>query len=285
MVRLGVITDEISEDLEHALSVCADLGIRDIELRSIWNTSIVEQPDDALGRIERLLVDGGFNVCGIASPFLKCHIAGDGEAAGRTHSASSTTRDEQWDVLARSLQIANRLDAPIVRAFSFWRVEDPTSVRDDLLETLREATTRTKAAGKLLGLENEHACNVGTGEEAAWYLERIDDPTLGLIWDPGNVAALGVQPSAADFNAISSRIHHVHVKDAVSLDPGDGFTVIGQGTVGWEEQCRLLAGIGYDGVLSLENHFALDGDRDAGTRACAAGLRERASRAGLPLDA
>lgn len=284
MSRIGVITDEISEDLEHALAVCSELGIRDIELRSIWNTSIVEMSDDDLGRVERLLVDGGFNVCGIASPFLKCHVSGEGEAAGRTHSASASTRDDQWDILGRSLQVANQLDAPMVRAFSFWRVEDPTSVRDDLLEVLREATIRTKAAGKLLGLENEFACNVATGEEAGWYLERIDDPTLGIIWDPGNVAALGVQPSADDFRHVRDRIHHVHVKDAVSLSLDDGFTVIGQGIVGWDEQCRLLKDAGYDGVLSLENHFSLDGDKAAATRACTSALREIATGAGLSVQ-
>lgn len=281
MSRLGVMTDEISEDFEYALSVCSDLGIRDIELRSLWNTSIVELPDDDLLRIEKLLVDGGFNVCGIASPFLKCHVSGDGAAAGRTHSASSSTRDDQWDILGRSLQVANALDAPMVRAFSFWRVDDPTSVRNDLLEVLREATVRTKAAGKLLGLEVEHACNVATGEEAAWYLERIDDPTLGLIWDPGNIAALGVEPTAEDLHLIRERIHHVHVKDAASLGAEQGFTVIGDGVVDWEQQCQLLAEAGYDGVLSLETHFDMDSGREAATRACADAFRHIAAGAGL----
>lgn len=281
MTRLGVITDEISEDLEHALAVCTELGIRDIELRSVWNTSIVELPDDDLVRIEALLRGGGFATCGIASPFLKCHIAGDGEAAGRTHSASASTRDEQWDILSRSLEVAARLDAPLVRAFSFWRVAHPESVRDEVLDTLREATQRVAGAGKRLGLENEHACNIATGTEAAWYLERIPDRTLGLIWDPGNIAALGVRPDEAQFRAIADRIAHVHVKDTVSLDEADGFTTVGEGVVDWPRQLRQLAGIGYDGVLSIETHFDLDGSREAATRACAGALRDTAVGAGI----
>jgi L-ribulose-5-phosphate 3-epimerase len=284
MPRPGVITDEISEDLEHALAVCRDLGIREIELRSVWNTSIVELPDDELRRVEALLREGGFATCGIASPFLKCHLSGDGEAAGRTHSASASTREEQWDVLARSLEVADRLNAPFVRAFSFWRVEDPSSVRDEILETLVEATSRVAAAGKLLGLENEHACNIATGKEAAWYLDRIPDRTLGLIWDPGNIAALGVQPTADEFRAVEGRIHHVHLKDAVSLDEADGFTVLGDGVVDWPLQLRLLAGAGYDGVLSLETHFDLDGGREAATRACAAALRDIATSAEIRME-
>ncbi|HVL25024.1 MAG TPA: sugar phosphate isomerase/epimerase family protein [Thermomicrobiales bacterium] len=283
MARLGVITDEISEDFEQALAVCNDLNIREVELRSVWNTSIVEHDDDALGRIERMLFDGGFAVCGIASPFLKCHIAGDGAAEGRTHSATETTREQQWDVLARSLEVAARLDAPIVRAFSFWRIDDPESAREDILATLQEATARTAAAGKLLGLENEHACNIATGEEAAWYLERIPDATFGLIWDPGNEAALGHAPFPDGYNAVRGRIHHVHIKDATNLGEPVGFTVIGEGIIPYEDQFRLLKEDGYPGVLSLETHFNLDGGREGATRACAAATRTIAARAGLLL--
>lgn len=283
MPRLGVITDEISEDLEHALAVCAELGIRDVELRSVWNTSIVELGDHDLARVEALLRDGGVATCSIASPFLKCHIAGEGEAIGRTHSASATTRDAQWDILARSLEVADRLGAPIVRAFSFWRVAEPASVRDEVLETLRDATGRVARAGKRLGLENEHACNIATGTEAAWYLQRIPDRTLGLIWDPGNIAALGVTPDERQFREVRDRIHHVHAKDAVSLDEADGFTTIGEGVVDWSRQLRQLAGIGYDGVISIETHYALGGSREAATRACAAGVRTIAAGAGLEL--
>src|SRR5215218_9885049 len=48
LARLGVITDEISEDFDHALAVSAELGIREIELRSVWGTSIVDHDEEAL---------------------------------------------------------------------------------------------------------------------------------------------------------------------------------------------------------------------------------------------
>jgi L-ribulose-5-phosphate 3-epimerase len=283
VARLGVITDEISEDLDTALAVCNELGIRDVELRSIWNTSIVEHDDASLGRIAKTLNDGGFSVCSIASPFLKCHIAGNGEAEGRTHSASQTSREQQWEVLARSLVAAERLDAPVVRTFSFWRLDDPESVRDDILATLQEATERVRAAGRLLGLENELACNIATGQEAAWYLERIPDTTLGMIWDPGNEAAIGSAPFPDGYNAVRDRIHHVHIKDATHLGEPVGFTVIGDGVIPYEDHLRALREDGYDGVLSLETHFNLDGAREPATRACAAAIRPIAARAGMTL--
>lgn len=281
MARLGVITDEISEDLEHVLSVCTELDITDVELRSVWGKSIVEHDDETIQTIAKMLADRGFSVCGIASPFLKCHIAGEGEAIGATHSASATTREQQWDTLARSLEVAAQLDTPIVRTFSFWRLDDPTSVRDDILATLQEATARTRSAGKLLGLENEHACNVATAEEAVWYLDRIPDPTLGLIWDPGNQAAIGTVPFPDGYEIVKHRIHHVHLKDAVRLGEPVEFTVIGQGVIDYDAHFRALKNDDYSGVLSLETHFDLDGNRETGTRACAIATQEIGKRTAL----
>lgn len=283
MSRLAVITDEISEDLAHALAVCTEIGISDVELRSIDGTSIVDHTEARLTEIAAMLADGGFQVVNIASPFLKTHIGEDASPIGNVHSATARTREQHWDVLKRSLEIADMLDAPMVRAFSFWRVEQPESVREDILATLATATAIAKEAGKILGLENEHACNIGSGIEAAWYLERIPDSALGLIWDPGNIAALGQLPDRAQYNAIAARIAHVHVKDADAI-PFTSFVPPGQGVCDWEQQLRWLHAGGYDGPLSLETHFSLDGSIEAGTRAIADATRELAHRAGMPLN-
>jgi sugar phosphate isomerase/epimerase len=278
--RLGVITDELSEDLDHALAVCKELGIRDVELRSVWNKSIVDHDDDAMGKIR-----DGFSVVSIASPFLKTHISGEAApAAGNTHSASDAPRSQQSAVLERTLHAAEVLEAPIVRTFSFWRIDDPESVREDILEELQKATETVRAAGRLLGLENEHACNIATGEEARWYLDRVPDNTLGLIWDPGNEAALGSNPIPGSYELVKDRIHHVHLKDAISFEPGAGFTTIGEGAIDYVEQLRLLKRDGYDGVLSIETHFNKDGSREPATRACAAGIRRVAAEAGLTIE-
>jgi sugar phosphate isomerase/epimerase len=283
--RLGVITDELSEDFDHALAVCQELGIRDIELRSIWNKSIVDHDDDALTKIRDAVANGGFSVVSIASPFLKTHISGESApAAGNTHSASDAPRSQQPAVLERTLHAAEFLDAPIVRAFSFWRIDDPASVREDILEELLKATETVRAAGRLLGLENEHACNIASGEESRWYLDRIADKTFGLIWDPGNEAALGSNPIPGSYELVKDRIHHVHLKDAISFEPGAGFTTIGEGAIDYIEQFRLLKRDGYNGVLSIETHFKKNGEKEPATRDCAAGIRRVAAEAGLTIE-
>lgn len=283
MNRLAVITDEISEDVSHALQVCVELGIRDVELRSIDDTSIIDLSPRKLHDIKSLLDDGGFSVCAIASPYLKTHISDDHVPTGNVHSARDIPREQQQEVLKRSLEIAHLLDAPIVRAFSFWRVPEPESVRDEILQTLGEATEITRDAGKLLGLENEHACNIGSGIEAAWYLERLPDPSLGLIWDPGNIAALGEEPDKSQYDAVAARIIHVHVKDGDAI-PASSFVPPGQGACDWESQLRWLHEGGYAGLLSLETHFEHEGSKEAGTRLAASAIRNLAEKAGMALQ-
>jgi len=78
MMRLSVITDEISPGLETALDVCEQSGVKTIELRAVNGASVVSHSEVSLARIKSTLDRRGFGVCAIASPFLKCHVEGGG---------------------------------------------------------------------------------------------------------------------------------------------------------------------------------------------------------------
>lgn len=282
-MRLGIITDEISPRLDRALRVCEDLDVSTVELRVVDGTNIVSHDDASIKSIKKRLDAGGFEVCSVASPFLKVHLGGDGAPEGDTHAAAPATREEQWDVLRRSFEIAHLLGAPMVRAFSFWRLPDPTDAREELLETLTEAARRAGEAGLKLVLENEHECNLGTGEEAAWALERIPSEDFGLIWDPGNEAKLGSTPFPDGYARVRDRIAHVHLKD---VDREGRWTRICKGTIAYAAQLRALADDGYDGVLSLETHYETPGGgKEGATRESAAAVRELCARVGVDLEA
>ncbi len=87
-MRLSIITDEISQDLDCALEVCEDLGVRMMELRAIGGANVVSHDQSSLQRVKTTLDDKGFDVCAISSPFLKCHLYGDGPPQGAMHFAS-----------------------------------------------------------------------------------------------------------------------------------------------------------------------------------------------------
>lgn len=280
-MRLSVITDEISPDLDRALDVCESLDIRTVELRVVGKTNIVSHGEESLGRTQASLEGRGFDVCAIAAPLFKCHLWGDGPPTGNTHSAAPATRDEQWEILEQSLKVARLLGAPLVRSFSFWRLPEPRSAREEVTEALAEATTRAEEAGLNLALENEHECNVATGDEAGWMLRRIPSTAFGIIWDPGNEARIGPRPFPDGYEHVRDRVSHVHLKD---IDEGGDWTRIGEGVIDYPGQLRALEDDGYAGFLSLETHYTTPaGGAESATRESIAAVRRICDRVGVDL--
>jgi len=280
-LRLSIVTDEISQDLAHALQVCRDLNVHTVELRTVEGSNIVFHDAASLQRIRSLLQRGGFQVCGIASPFLKCPFW-EGAEEGTTLDGE----DEQWQILQRSFELANFFDAPMVRTFSFLRVPDPDAVRERGRQVITEAVRRTEAAGLRLALENEHACNIATGEEAGWLLQRIPSATFGVIWDPGNEAALASTAYPDGYNYVRGRIFHVHLKGVGRhREPGKSrraWVKMGDGIIDYVGQMRALVRDGYDGTLSLETHYVHpDGGLERATRESLAALLDIFRQAGV----
>ena len=278
---MSVITDEVSPDLEHALSVCEELGIRAVELRVVGETNVVSHGEESLARIRGSLQAMGFGVCAIAAPLFKCHLSGDGPPRGETHSAAPATREGQREILQRSLEVARLLGAPLVRAFSLWRLPEPASVSEEVAGVLAGAVARAEETGLALALENEHECNVGTGAEAGWVLGRIPSPAFGAIWDPGNEATMGSEPFPVGYGHVRGRVFHVHLKD---VDQNGDWVKIGTGVIDYPGQLRALAEDGYAGALSIETHYSLpEGGREGATRESVAAVRTICERTGVEL--
>lgn len=260
-MRLSVITDEISPDVEVALRECEALGISAVELRSVGGRNLVHHDRAEAFRVRALLGAGGFTCPVIDTPFLK------------------TALDEvAWADLDRGFELAHLTGADTVRVFSGLSPAPRGAVTDLLAKALEKA----RDAGLRLAMEIEHVCSVATGEQAR---ELLADPALdrlGLVWDPGNEAHfLGRRPDPEPLHELRSAIFHVHVKDA---DPAN-WVRLGDGVVDWPAQLRALAAIGYDGYLSMETHYELPGGGGAAaTRESVHALRELAASVGIGLS-
>ncbi len=255
-MHLSVITDEIDPSLDRALDVCEELGIDAVELRLLDRVQVVDLARGDLRSIRATLDRRGFDVSAIASPFMKC-------ARGEPQDA----------VLSATLQAAEMLGAPVVRAFGYVREADAGAALPDAGRELHAACERARAAGVTLALENEHGCNVATSAEARAALDAAASPHLRLIWDPGNAAML--DPSAftglGGLEDIWERVAHVHVKDVTASRE---WTRIGDGIVDFAALLRYLDDTGYDGYLSVETHYQRDGSGELATRDCVGALRE-----------
>ena len=101
-MRLSVITDEISQEFEHALDVMAEYGVTGAELRGLWGTNIADLDAGQIARAQRALAERGMVASALATPMFKCDLV---EAAptieGPMHLASARGRSDQLELLRR----------------------------------------------------------------------------------------------------------------------------------------------------------------------------------------
>jgi L-ribulose-5-phosphate 3-epimerase len=217
-------------------------------------------------------------VVGLASPLLKCVLPDSPPLDSRVQHdvfGSPHTFEDQPRLTARAFEIAERLGAPIIRVFSYWRTTDPDRTYDRLADALLALADEADRRGIVIGLENEHACNVGTGDEASRLLARLDHPALQLVWDPANASILGEVPFPKGYEALdASRIGHVHAKDCVVKDHRPDWGPVGEMGIDWRGQVAALRRDGYGGWISLETHWTgPNGDKFEASTICGRNLK------------
>jgi L-ribulose-5-phosphate 3-epimerase len=285
--RLSVINDEISQDFDYACSVAAnDFGLHWIELRGMWGKNITDLDAEEIDRSQKILDKYKLRVTDIASPLFKVHWPGaplSKEGPRRDEFHANFDFKQQGEVLERSIDLCKAFGTDRIRCFDFWRLEDPKPYRAAINDELRRAA-RTCAQHKLiLLLENEMACNTGSGKEAAEILSEIKEPNFMLNWDPGNSATFaGDTPYPDDYNLLPKhRIGHCHCKDTIRKpDGGFAWAPVGGGIVDWVGQFRAFERDGYHYAVSLETHWRGAGTPEASSRISMKGLKEALAKAG-----
>ena len=71
-MRLGVITDEVTQDFREALEFAKEFGLDCVELRSTWEKGPFDYTAEDIEKIKALSDEYGIPVAAISSPFFKC---------------------------------------------------------------------------------------------------------------------------------------------------------------------------------------------------------------------
>jgi sugar phosphate isomerase/epimerase len=268
--RVAAITDEFSEDLEAAVRSMAGIGMSGAELRMVSGRNVVDLSDEDLDRAIGTVRGAGLEIVSIASPLLKCVLPEAPEVDGRFQQdvfASRQSFEDQPRLAARTFEIAERAGARIVRVFSYWRTVRPRECFGRIVDALGGLAGEAARRGLIVGLENEHACNIATGEETARVLAALDRPNLQVVWDPANALVSGETPFPDGYRQLPpGRIAHVHAKDCLRVDGRLVWGPLGEGVIDWRGQVAALRRDGYRGWLSLETHWAgPGGDKHQGS--------------------
>ena len=280
--RLGAINDELSPVFEKALGLAVDLGIQEIEIHTVGRKVIEELETTEVRCIQQELAQRQLHVCNISSTiFLRCHLDDrDEEINWRTPFRSiKGCYADHLHALERALEIAQILEAPLVRIFGFWQ-DEPLSeaIFEQAAGRLVRPLQMAQLAGIPLALENCPHTYFDWGQRAARLVEMIDSPWLCLLWDPCAGVRSGEPDIMAAYPQISRRLAHVHAKD-LRFDPankrGHVYVPVGQGQVDWHTILGRLEADGYQGVVCIEtHHLGPDGAKESAAIATYNGLKE-----------
>lgn len=286
--RLSVINDEISQDFDHACSVAAkDFGLSWIEIRGMWGKNITDLNSDEVDQARKILEKYKLRVTDIASPLYKVNWPGAPQSSHgpkRDQFHADFDFKQQDSVLDRCIDLAKAFQTERIRCFDFWRLDDPKPYRAAINDKLRQAAQICAKHNLLLVLENEMACNTGSGKEAAAVLAEISDRNFMLNWDPGNSATFdGDTPYPDDYKLLpKERIGHCHCKDTIRKPDGKfEWAPVGGGIIDWVGQFRAFQRDGYHFAVSLETHWRGAGTPEASTRVSMKGLKDCLAKAGI----
>lgn len=245
MVTLSAFADEISPDLGEQLDVLSGEGIRHLELRGVWNKNVLRLSDEDLDRVGETLRERGFGVSSVGSPIGKIGI-----------------RDPfapHLEDFERALDVAERLQAPYIRIFSFFIPdgEDPAAHRGEVMRRMEELVRRAEKRGVTLLHENEKHIYGDIPERCVDLLQTCASPRLRAAFDPANFVQCGVRPFEDGWPVLAAHTEYGHIKDARFAD--GSVTPAGQGDGDLHAWLAALKERGFGGFLSLEPHLAAAG--------------------------
>ena len=281
--RIAAITDEFSPaDFKASLAAMKAIGMTGAELRVVNGKNIMDLDAGELQGAKDLLDEYGLETVSIASPVLKCVLPGAPDVDTRFQQdvfASKHTFDDQPRLADRAFEIAQFFGARIIRVFTYWRTVEPDRCFDAIARELEKLAAAAAKHDLIIGVENEHACNIGTAQESGRILRAVDHPNLKLVWDPANAFVAGEDPFPHGYQLLpKDRIVHVHAKDCHMDGHKPIWGPLGTRRLDWKGQIAALRADGYQGWLSLETHWpGPDGDKFEASVICGWNLRGLAS--------
>jgi 3-dehydroshikimate dehydratase len=249
MIRLSAFADEISLNPNEQVAVLQEEQINFIDLRSAWDTNVLDFVDEQVTELQRILKNAHIGVASIASPLGKVPIDSD-------HA-------EQMRRLDCAIARAQAFGTHYIRIFSFYppahtkqKTIHPDSYREEVLRRLKDMTARARQDHIVLLHENEKEIYGDTILRNVEILEGVNDPHFRSVLDPANYLQCAQEPYPTAYEATRPWLEYVHVKD---VRPDGTLAVAGEGAGHWPALLRRLRADHYDGFLSLEPHLSAAG--------------------------
>lgn len=240
--KLGVITDEVTQDIFEAARFCEKHGLKCMEIRSVNNHSPFDYTDEDVEQIIAAAKQYGLEVTAISSPTFKCEY--DDEEAIKANVAG----------FEKCAIVANKIGAKYIRGFDFWDKQVPVDVRAKMYGDIIALCEKYDV---YCALESDPAVHSSTPHKLAELLLAINNPRIKALFDPGNEIWVTGKASEDAYDAlVPCGIVNVHVKDAIPNGSEAPIAVkVGDGVAGFVGIFKRLIADGYEGSVMLETHY------------------------------
>lgn len=238
--KLGVITDEVTQDIFEAASFCQKHGLQCMEIRSVNDHSPFDFTDKDIEDINAAAKEYGLSVCAISAPLFKCDF--DDNDAINTHIAN----------FEKCAVRANQLGAKYIRGFDFW---DSGVEIEKRAEKYQQISEICKKYDIICVIEADPSVHSNTPHKTAELVSQIDSPYIKVLFDPGNEVWVNEKASADAYDVVKPYLAHIHIKDADIIDGKPDGIKIGDGLVDFKTLFVRLIQDGYDGNVMLETHY------------------------------
>lgn len=278
-MKLGVICDGISRDLDHALTVMNEFDLEYAELQFVWDKEVGDHDAQEINKIKDLLEKYNKPVS-----CLSRHVFAGLTTQNKPGDADHT---RHMDALKRVIDMAHQLGSPLVRIMTSkkeqilwghngaekWNVAK--GAWDSLPPLIAPAVELARAEGVQLVVETGNGTMVNSNYTACKLIDELDaKDLLKVLWDPGNNCWCHELAYPDGFETIKDGyLGHLHIKDVLVDTPKATLEVreMGTGQLAplFAPMAQALRDNNYDGVISFESVYHTgDGDFENGFRKC-----------------
>ncbi len=283
-MKLGVITDGISRDFEHALKVMTEVGVEYAELQFLWDKEVGDQTPEEIQKIKDLVAQYRVKV-----PCISRH-----NFAGLPVMATEPEDEiykKHLEGLKRCINIAKELGTNIVRImscrkemiiFGYNGAEEwvaSTGSWDKFLKLMEAPVKLAEDEGITLVVETGNNAMITSGVLAKKLIDDLGTKHLKILWDIPNTMYCTEVPYPDAYKEIKDYICHIHLKDCKAdiARATVRFCPLGEGDVApyLEGLAEALKKDRYQGVISLESVYRPDnGTFEDGFRECLPTLKK-----------
>lgn len=239
-IKLSGFADEIDQNINIQIALLQELGIHNLELRSVAGKNISAFNLDEVKELYGKLQENYIGVSAIGSPIGKISIEDDFSA--------------HFELFKHVVEIAKICQTPYIRVFSFFVDSMKKQIyRNEVFRRFKQMIKYASDHQVILLHENEKDIYGDTTEACVDLFQEFYGEHFKATFDFANFVQCKEDPLEA-YQQLKKYIAYVHVKDAIYLDgkvvlPGDGDGKIA-------EILSLLYRKEYKGFLSLEPHLA-----------------------------